>query len=178
MGLDSVELVLAWEESFGIEISDAEAERMLTTRQAAEHLYQRLRSAGPEDYSCLSMRAFHRLRRAFIEQGVPRRMVQPEAQVTTLLPGRQRRDALNIVCTRSGFEPLKRLPFGLQLTFGRVRDIVIDSVIGQHDSLRLAGHGWSLVQVREVVRAVMYAQLALQGFSDDAEFAKDLGIGA
>jgi hypothetical protein len=42
--------------------------------------------------------------------------------------------------------------------------------------LRRQGHGWSLVQVREVVRAVMYAQLALRRFSDDAEFIKDLKI--
>ena len=76
----------------------------------------------------------------------------------------------------AGFPPLRRLPFGLQLTFGRVRDLVLDSVVQHHDGLRLSGHGWSRAQVREVVRAVMYAQLALRQFSDDAEFVRDLGI--
>jgi len=176
MGLDPVELVLAWEDSFGIQISDAEAERMFTTRQAAECIYERLRSPGPEDRGCLSLRAFNRLRRAFLDEGVPRATVRPDARVTTLLPSRHRRDILSAVCQRAGLQPLRPLPFGLQFTFGRVRDIVIDSVIGQHESLRLAGHGWSLVQVREVVRAVMYAQLALRRFSDDAEFIKDLRV--
>ncbi len=176
MGLDSVELVLAWEDSFGIQISDAEAERIFTTRQAAERIYEQLRSSGPEDFGCLSLRAFNKLRRAFLDEGIPRHAVRPEARVTHLLPSRQRRDALIMVCQRAGLEPPRRLPFGLQLTFGRVRDIVIDAVIGQHSSLRLPGHGWSLSQVREVVRAVIYAQLALRRFSDDADFIKDLKI--
>jgi hypothetical protein len=176
MGLDAVELILAWEDTFGISISDAEAERMFTTRQVVERIYERIRGTGPEDCGCLSMRAFNRLRKAFLAEGVSRRDVRPEARVTSLLPDRHRRDILSAVCERAGLLPLKRLPFGLQFTFGRVSDIVIDSVIGQHNSLRLAGHGWSVVQVREVVRAVMYAQLALRRFSDDAQFIKDLKI--
>ena len=176
MGLDGVELVLAWEETFGISISDAEAERMFTTRQVAERIFERVRSTSPEDCGCLSMRAFFRLRKAFEAEGVSRGDVRPDAKVTSLLLSRQRRDILSAVCERGGFRPLKRLPFGLQFTFGRVRDIVIDTVVGQHDVLRRQDHGWSLVQVREVVRAVMYAQLALRGFSDDAEFVKDLKI--
>ena len=176
MGLDGVELVLAWEETFGISISDAEAERMFTTRQVAERIFERVRSTSPEDCGCLSMRAFFRLRKAFEAEGVSRGDVRPDAKVTSLLPSRQRRDILSAVCERGGFRPLKRLPFGLQFTFGRVRDIVIDTVIGQHDVLRRQGQGWSLVQVREVVRTVMFAQLALRRFSDDAEFIKDLKI--
>jgi len=176
MGLDSVELILAWEESFGIPISDAEAETMFTTRQVAERIFEKVRSTGPEDSGCLSMRAFLRLRMAFQAEGVTRGDIRPDAKVTSLLPNRQRRDVLSTVCERAGFRPLKRLPFGLQFTFGRVRDIVLDTVIGQHDALRREGHGWSLLQVREVVRAVMYAQLALRRFSDDAQFIKDLKI--
>jgi len=176
MGLDAVELVLAWEETFGVPISDAEAERMFTTRQVAERIFEKVRSPGPEDRGCLSMRAFFRLRKAFEAEGVLRGDVRADAKVTSLLPSRQRRDILSAVCEHAGFRPLKRLPFGLQFTFGRVRDIVIDTVIGQHDVLRRQDLGWSLVQVREVVRAVMYAQLALRRFSDDAEFIKDLKI--
>jgi hypothetical protein len=176
MGLDGVELVLAWEETFGISISDAEAERMFTTRQVAERILEMVRSAAPEDCGCLSMRAFFRLRKAFEAEGVSRSNVHPDAKVTSVLPSRQRREILSAVCERAGFHPLKRLPFGLQFTFGRVRDMVIDTVIGQHDVLRRLDHGWSLVQVREVVRAVMYAQLALRRFSDDADFIKDLKI--
>jgi hypothetical protein len=96
--------------------------------------------------------------------------------VTSLLPSRHKRDILSTVCERAGLRALKRLPLGLQFTFGRVRDMVLDAVIGQHAALRRRGCGWSQVQVREVVRAVIYAQLALRRFSDDAEFMRDLRI--
>jgi len=176
MGLDGVEIVLGWEDAFGISIWDAEAEKMFTTRQAAECIFEKVRSPLPEDRGCLSMRAFFRLRGAFQAEGVPRKAIQPETKVAALLPSRQRRDILSAVCERAGLRPLKRLPLGLQFTFGRVKDVVLDAVVGQHQALRLQGHGWSLLQVREVVRAVMYAQLALRRFSDDAEFIKDLKI--
>jgi hypothetical protein len=176
MGLDSVELVLAWEESFGISISDTEAEKMFTTRQVVDRIFKKVRTTMPEDSGCLSMRAFLRLRNAFQLEGVSREAVQPDVKVTTLLPNRKRRDILSGVCERAGLRPLKRLPFGLQFTFGRVRDIVTDAVTGQHESLRWQGCGWSRVQVREVVRAVIHAQLALRRFSDAAEFVKDLKV--
>ena len=122
------------------------------------------------------MRAFYRLRQAFEEEGISRRDILPSAKIADLLPSRQRRDRLNSVMEQAGFRPLRRLPFGLQLTFGSVRAVVADAVIGQHEALRLPGHGWSQAQVREVVRAVMFAQLALRRFSDDARMVKDLGV--
>jgi hypothetical protein len=130
----------------------------------------------PEDSGCLATRAFIRLRNAFQEEGVPRKAVRPATKVTSLLPSRHKRDILSTVCERAGLRALKRLPLGLQFTFGRVRDMVLDAVIGQHAALRRRGCGWSQVQVREVVRAVIYAQLALRRFSDDAEFMRDLRI--
>src|SRR5579859_2617347 len=134
MGLDSVEIVLGWEDAFGISISDAEAEKMFTTRQAAECIFEKVRSPLPEDRGCLSMRAFFRLRSAFQAEGIPRKTIQPETKVTALLPSRQRRDILSAVCERAGLQPLKRLPLGLQFTFGRVRDVVLDAAVGQHDA--------------------------------------------
>ncbi len=39
MGLESVEIIMAWEESFGISFSEAEAARMFTTRSAVDAIY-------------------------------------------------------------------------------------------------------------------------------------------
>ena len=122
------------------------------------------------------MRAFFRLRKAFGEVGVPRLSIRPESKISSLLPGRRRRDLLSDISQRAGLEPLGKMPFGLQFTFGRVRDMVTDAVIEQHKRLRLLGHGWSQRQVKEVVRAVIFTQLALRKFSDEAEFVRDLKI--
>jgi hypothetical protein len=177
MGLDSVELILAWEESFGISITEAEAKTMFTTRQVTELIYRKVKSSDlPEDHGCLSMRAFFRLRKELAAANQSGLVVKPDSKLAELLPGRRRRDMLNAVLSRAGFRPQEKLPFGLQFTFGRVRDVVLDAVICQHQSLRLPGHGWSKAQVREVVRGVTATQLALKRFSDDAEFVKDLGM--
>jgi hypothetical protein len=177
MGSDSIEIVLIWEEAFGISISDAEAETMFTSRQAIDRIFEKVRSNRPEDRGCLSMRAFFRLRKALEAVGVPRRAVRPDAKLAGLLPNRQRRDILSAVTERVGFGPLKPLPFGLQFTFGRVRDIVLDAVIRHHAALRLPGYGWSRAQVREVVRAVLSVRnLGTIKFSDDDEFVEDLRI--
>lgn len=45
MGLESVELVMAWEEEFGIEISDREAEKTLTVGQAVDLIHAKLRES-------------------------------------------------------------------------------------------------------------------------------------
>jgi hypothetical protein len=176
MGLDSVELVLAWEETFGIAITDAEAERMFTTRNVIDIIFEKVRTAIPEDSGCLSMRAFCRLRKAFEALGVRRRDIHPDAKLKELLPGNNRRDALSTICRHASLRPLKRLPFGLQFTFGTIRDLVLDAVVHQHACLRRAGHGWSRTQAREVVRGVIRDQLGLRDFLDDAQFVKDLKI--
>ena len=176
MGLDGVELVMAWEDTFGISIPDDEAASMFTTRNVVNCIFHKVRSDAPEDSGCLALRAFLRFRKAFQAAGIPREAVRPQAKLSSLLPGRNRRDALNSIREHAGFPPLRRLPFGLQFTGGQVRDMVVDSVIDHHSVLRLPGSGWSVVQVREVVRMVIYSQLALRRFSDDAEFVKDLGV--
>jgi hypothetical protein len=176
MGLDGVELVMGWEEAFGISIPDSDAAVMFTTRDATSWIFDRVKTSDPEDTGCLSLRAFNRLRRGFLAHGVPRSSIRPQSKISTLLPGRNRRDLLSEIRERAGFPPLRPLPFGLQFTFARIRDMVLDTVIGQHSEIRLPGHGWSRQQVREVVRSVMYAQLALQRFSDEDQFVNDLKI--
>ncbi|MDF3075991.1 MAG: Acyl-carrier [Alphaproteobacteria bacterium] len=66
MGLDSVELVMAFEKEFGIDIPDAEAEKMVTPRHVRDYViseyHRRGKQADPDaifekvrDVTCLQI---------------------------------------------------------------------------------------------------------------------------
>lgn len=83
-GLDGVELVMAIEEEFGLEIPDTHAERILTVGDAFDYLRMRLDSTPARE--CLSQRIFYKLRRALIENyPVKRQMIDPDTKLTDIL---------------------------------------------------------------------------------------------
>ena len=88
MGLDTVELVMAFEARFGITIQDKDAENLATTRDVIDFIYARLPHAMPASPEiCLSQRAFYRLRRAArAEFGVARNRLRPSTPLDTLVP--------------------------------------------------------------------------------------------
>jgi hypothetical protein len=72
MGLDSVKLVTAVEETFDIEIADEEATSVRTVGDMLELVVSKLQTA--EKSTCQSQRAFHILRRDALELfDIPRR---------------------------------------------------------------------------------------------------------
>lgn len=84
MGLDTVELVMAYEEEFGIEIPDIDAEKIWTVGQMFEYVKKRLQST-PNDV-CLSQQIFHKLRRALIQNyGIGRAAITMETRIRDLL---------------------------------------------------------------------------------------------
>jgi len=89
MGLDSVELVMAFEEAFEIQIEDDEAAKMLTPRDVIEYV---LRRVGHSDSTgCLTQRAFNLLRKTLIQTtGLSRREIKPSASLNELVPKPER----------------------------------------------------------------------------------------
>lgn len=84
VGLESVELVIAIEEEFGLDIPDRDAERMITVGDVYEWLRIRLSTADPR--ACLTQRVFYKLRRALIENyKLERYTVAPDTRLTDLL---------------------------------------------------------------------------------------------
>jgi hypothetical protein len=84
MGLDGVELVLAFEERFGVSISDAEAEACVTPAMAIDVIFAKLRST--DERVCISQRAFYLLRKAAMDVlGLPRSAVVPEADLRSMV---------------------------------------------------------------------------------------------
>jgi acyl carrier protein len=90
MGLDGVELLMAVEERFGIEITDQEAQDILTTRMMYECVGRKIRSV-PSDV-CLTQRAFYLLRRLFRSDfSIPRSAFRLDVSLEQLIPLRDRK---------------------------------------------------------------------------------------
>lgn len=90
MGLDGVELILAAEESFGIEISDEEAGRVETAGDLCELVRGKVRKR--QERVCLTSAAFYRVRRGLTAVlGVERRSIRPGSVLEELLPRSERR---------------------------------------------------------------------------------------
>lgn len=84
MGLDTVELVMAFEEEFGIAITDEAASRMATPGHVADYVMARLPAQASQ--SCRSQAAFHRLRAALMATcGVPRQDIRLQSPLAELL---------------------------------------------------------------------------------------------
>ena len=88
MGLDTVELVMAFEEEFGIEFPDEEAESMITVRDVVMFVKKKLGVTPPEE--CMTQRVFYKLRRALIENyGLQRHMITRKTVLSDLISIKQ-----------------------------------------------------------------------------------------
>lgn len=90
MGLDSVELILEAEESFGISLADEEMGRIVTVGQFYDAIVREL--PHPKTKLCLSAVTFHKLRQTILGvTGRQREEVRPKSQLEVLVPRRRRR---------------------------------------------------------------------------------------
>lgn len=88
MGLDTVELVFAYEEEFGIEIPPEVAENIITVGDMYRFVRMKVLSVSPVD--CLSQKVFYKLRRALIQNyGLQRNEIGPETILTDLISPKQ-----------------------------------------------------------------------------------------
>ncbi|HEX2080426.1 MAG TPA: hypothetical protein VHG08_22175, partial [Longimicrobium sp.] len=94
MGLDSVELVMGFEEAFGLAIPDRDAAQLITPRHVLEYVAARLPMA-PTD-GCATQRTFYALRRGLRAAGV----AQVELRPATPLPMLANRWGWTVLWTR------------------------------------------------------------------------------
>ena len=174
MGLDGVELVMAWEESFGIRIADPEAAAIRTPRAATELICRKVAAIDVSSV-CLFQRAFYRSRRALQrELTCPRSRLSPQARIADLVPS-HRPQVWRALAAESGVKSLTKHLFGW---FGKttLADLACSTVARHHGRLRDSTQFWTRAHVREVVRAIITVQLGISCFSDDADFVHDLRV--
>jgi hypothetical protein len=85
MGLDSVELVMEFEEAFGIQITDEEATNIRTPRMVIDLVLSKLRKA--DEHVCRNQRAFYIIRKVLVRTfGLQRRSVTPDMRLRDFIP--------------------------------------------------------------------------------------------
>ena len=179
MGLDGVELVMAWEESFGITITDAEAGSLYTPRQAIDSIYSKLATVGTSGPGgCLTQRAFYRLRSAIHAAfDIDPKRICPDTSLDMLLPAGKRRERWRVLQARIGVASFPRMFFGmLPYGCGTVGSLARRLAARQPDFFRHSAEPWTRPQVRAMVREIIVEQLGIPEFSDDDEFVRDLRV--
>ncbi len=175
MGLDSIQVIMATEEAFDIEIRDRDAERIGTVRELALFVARRVpRQSGRE---CRTQRAFYQVRRVLQRLRIPRTQVTQSADLLALKPILAHPEVwpqLGKALGASRWPPLSRkktgLPYGLRTPGELARHLAT----GQ---LEKTQGPWTGEEVLLRVREVVSIELEIISFPDDAHFVNDLGVG-
>ncbi|MGH1384920.1 phosphopantetheine-binding protein [Kordia sp.] len=83
MSLDSVELIVSIEKTFGIQIPDAECEMLTTVQQIVDCVYEKIKIQPNQ--KCLSQIVFYRIRKALMQFGNDKNEVTLNTKVSDLL---------------------------------------------------------------------------------------------
>lgn len=173
MGLDAVEIVMGWEQAFGIAIADSEAMALRTPRQSIDLIATKLATRDDVRGACLTLRAFHRLRHSITTvASIPRSSVRPDASLRQLVSIERRRtwDAVRSSC---GISSLPSLGWFSPQT---VRDLTRWTVTHAARELKQPGEPWTRSEIRSVVRSVVADVTGVEDFEDDDDFIHDIGI--
>jgi len=170
MGMDSVELIMGWEEAFGIPLSDDEAFVLRTPRQVIDLIARKVGATDQPYAACLALRAFHRLRSSVVSvTAIDKRSVRPAARLKDLASRRQW-DGIRSKCG------IQSLPNPGLFSPRTVADLIRWSVIHAARDLKPVDEPWSRAEIRNIVRAVVADVTGLDEFSDDDDFIEDLRV--
>lgn len=91
MGLEGIELVMEFEDTFGIQVKDEEIEKFTTPRTAGDLIFSKLHDK--DENRCQSQRAFYMLRGVFGKMfHVDRKSMRPDMQFRHLIPKEQEKE--------------------------------------------------------------------------------------
>lgn len=164
MGLDSVEIIVGVEHAFNIRIPDEVAASILTPRDLIMYVSSVVELQPTEH--CETQRIFYAIRRFFPEA---RTWFRPSTKLSELLqlkPWAIIRAQLWINCS----EHLLHSIFGLEVKS------VGELVFWIAEKNQMPQESWTRESVALMVRKVIYGVLGQRGFSQNANFVRDLGV--
>jgi acyl carrier protein len=181
MGLDIVEFVMAVEVAFGIDIANADAERLRTPRDVLTHVRSRLPDA-PTGAPCITQQAFYRTRRALITRfGRRRRALRPATALAGLVPAAGRAEHWRALRADLAVEAWPRFPepgwrtdrFDGPQTLGDLA-----RHLAQRNAAAMkGGAGWTDAEIERTVIALIESELGVDmaKFTLDSSFVEDMG---
>lgn len=170
MGLEGVELVMAYEDAFGLEIADTDAVNLLTPRDVIEFLAARVPMAS--ESACLEQRAFYLLRSTAMEMTATERR-----SITRATP------VSSVFMFMSPSEISKRLSEKLK-TRSRIsidRMTTVEDVVRElvRSSIQVVKRDspWTKGEIAHVVKQITLEQLGDVSYAEDRRFVEDMGMG-
>ncbi len=169
MGLDGVELIMAYEEAFGVQFTNEDAIRIRTPRDVIDLIVSKVPLTT--ESACLEQRAFYQVRATLLELGpIERRRVRLDTPIGHVFP----------------LMSAAQLSQRLSTQLGRSLRIEVDqfTTVGDLASW-IATHAlyvvkrntpWSRSEIEETVKHVTLAQLGDVPYGEDRLFVEDLGV--
>jgi len=184
MGLDTVELVMATEEAFGLDIPDRIAERMRTPRDVVAFLHDQLPQST--DTGCLTQHAFYRLRATCARHlAVDRRDLAPALALTDLLAADDRLTRWDAIGADLGVRrwPRPRSPTWWGQHFQGRRPVTLGdaaryAATWYPRAMKGPDAGWSRTEVERAFIALLQAETGvnMRQHTLDSTFVGDMGL--
>lgn len=173
MGLGSIEIVMNWENSFGISFSESEVSSLRTPRQTMDLVAEKLGANDEFSRPCLTLRAFGRLRHAIADAtNLPLRQVHSKARLTNLVKSDRGR-TWDVVRATSGIPSLPGLWCFSQLTLGALSRWTVANAARR---LKPPEEAWTRPEIRSVVREAIIDVIGNDNFEDDDDYIHDIGV--
>ena len=178
MGLDSIEIVMCVEETFGFDITDAESENLLTPRDLANIIMTKVPTIPQEQ--CEKQKIFFRLRRAFRSE-IPnlRSDFKLDTKIKDIVTKEQWPIVWKKVRSKVGeeFWPNEvKLPGFFTHGPHTIRDLLLEIAWKLPTPLNSSAEAWTFEMVTLEVRRVLEQVLGETNFKLDAKFVEDLGM--
>jgi hypothetical protein len=177
MGLDSVELVMAFEEAFGIDITDAVASKMIAPRQTIDYVESRLATV-PADH-CLTQQIFYRLRRGLRDQSVPGLALRPTTKVYEIAEKREWPNLWTRIREVEGASSWPdRIPWKGWLVEGpeTLRKLTVHVAMHLPPPDFSRGEAWTRERIELTARRVVWDTISVEGFALDDQYVRDMGV--
>jgi len=169
MGLDGVELIMAYEEVFGIQFTDEDAIRMRTPRDVINFIASRVPITS--ESMCLQQRAFYSLRSALRElSAVQRRQLRPFTPLAHVFPLVPPAEVGRRLTAKLGLS--MQMPVDQLSTVGDLARWLSENAVR---ALK-RGEPWSCQEIARTVKRITLAQLGDVPYGEDQRFVEDLGV--